>query len=204
MFGIGIDVSKSTLDLAHDGQSAAHSFSNDAEGIHQLLLMLPALGQARIIVEATGGYEMAVLEACARAGYWICRVNPRQARDFAKSMGQLAKTDRIDARVLAEMAALLHHKLRRYQDLEPWQAELLEWTRRREQVVHSIQMHRQQRAMTTVAAIRTLLDRTVASLLKELMQLDRHIERIGMPHVTAALQSVKGVARVTQATLLAK
>lgn len=204
MLGIGIDVSKATLDVAEQGQAAVAQFANDDAGIAQLLRALPPPGQVRIIVEATGGYETAVLKACAQAGYWICRVNPRQARDFAKSLGQLAKTDRIDARVLAEMAGLLHGKLQRYQDLEPWRAELVEWTRRREQVIYSIQAHRQQRAGTAIPQIRKLIDRTLAGLTRELAALDRRIEEIGTPHITPALRSIKGVARVTQATLLAR
>ena len=204
MLGIGIDVSGANLDLAFQDESVVRRFDNDVAAINELLQTLPPPDQVRIVIEATGGYESAVLQACARAGYWICRVNPRQARDFAKSMGQLAKTDRIDARVLAEMATLLHHKLKPYREVEPWRAELAEWTRRRDQVVHSIQAHRQQRTMVTVANIRKLLDRTLVSLRKELTELERHVERIAAPHITPALASVKGVARVTQATFLAK
>ena len=204
MVDIGIDVSKATLDIAQHGQSHARCFQNEVEDIERLLQALPAPGKARIVIEATGGYEAGVLSACACAGHRIYRVNPRQARDFAKSMGQLAKTDRIDARILAEMAATLHHKLQPYQEVEPWRAELAEWVNRRAQVVHAIQVQQQQRVMATNRAIRILIDRTIKNLVKERAELDRHIERIAAGHVTAALASIKGVARVTQATLLAK
>ena len=180
MFGIGIDVSALRLDVAQQGVAEVHTFDNNVEGIKKLLKALPAPGKARIIVEATGGYEQLILVTCARAGHWICRVNPRQARDFAKATGQLAKTDRIDARVLAEMATAIPHKLRPYQDLEPWRAQLAEWVRRRDQVVDSIRVHRQQRETTGIVAIHKLIDRTIANLRKELAKLDRGIERIGL------------------------
>ena len=204
MVDIGIDVSKATLDVAQHGQCRATRFHNEPADIERLLQALPAPGEVRIVVEATGGYEIGVVSACARAGHRIYRVNPRQARDFAKSMGQLAKTDRIDARILAEMAATLHHKLQPYQEVEPWRAELAEWVNRRAQVVHTIQVQQQQRVMATSRAIRILIERTIQNLVKERAELDRHIERIAAAHVTAALASLKGVARVTQATLLAK
>jgi transposase len=204
MVDIGIDVSKATLDVAQHGQSRVTRFHNEAGDIERLLHRLPASGEVRIVVEATGGYEMGVVSACARAGHRIYRVNPRQARDFAKSTGQLAKTDRIDARVLAELAATLHHKLQPYQEVESWRAELAEWVNRRAQVVHAIQVQQQQRVMTTSRAIRILIERTIKNLVKERAELDRHIERIATAHVTAALASLKGVARVTQAVLLAK
>jgi transposase len=204
MIDIGIDVSKATLDIVRHGQSRAWCFRNEGEDIERLLRTLPAPGKARIVVEATGGYEVDVLRACACAGHRIYRVNPRQARDFAKSIGQLAKTDRIDARILAEMAATLHHKLQPYQAVEPWRAELTEWVNRRAQVVHAIQVQQQQRVMATNRAIRILIERTIKNLVQERAELDRQIERIAAAHVTAALASIKGVARITQATLLAK
>jgi transposase len=204
MVDIGIDVSKAMLDVTQHGQSRVTRFLNDAADIERLLQVLPPPGKARIVVEATGGYEMGVLSACARVGHRIYRVNPRQARDFAKSMGQLAKTDRIDARLLAEMAATLHHKLQPYREIEPWRVELAEWVSRRAQVVHAIQVQQQQRVMATNRAICVLIDRTIKNLAKERTELDRQIERIAAGHVTAALASLKGVARVTQATLLAK
>jgi transposase len=204
MLGIGIDVSGKRLDLTYSQQTDVPNFSNDAQGVERLLQALPRPGSARIVVEATGGHELLVLQACARAGHQVCRVNPRQARDFAKSLGQLAKTDRIDARVLAQLAASEQHKLQRYQDQESWRAELDQWVCRRTQLVQIIQVQRQQRLMIRLAAIRKSVDRTLANLVKELKQMERQIERIGKPHLTPALQSVRGVGDVTQAVMLAK
>ena len=107
MIAVGVDVGKSFLDVAVHGEPTVQRFKNSTVGIAKLVLQLKKRAEVRIVVEATGGYEEAVLEACAAAGLWIARVNPRQARDFAKATGQLAKTDALDARILAEMVSVL-------------------------------------------------------------------------------------------------
>lgn len=103
MAAVGIDVGKANLDVAVFGEAKVLRVANTATGIRRLLQRLRGLGEVRIVLEATGGYEDAVLAACSEAGLWIARVNPRQARDFARATGQLAKTDDLDARMLAEM-----------------------------------------------------------------------------------------------------
>jgi transposase len=106
MAAVGIDVGKASLDLAVDGQSEVARYSNTPAGISKVIGRLQRLKASRIVVEATGGYEEPLLEACCDAGLWIARVNPRQVRDFARATGELAKTDAIDARLLALMARL--------------------------------------------------------------------------------------------------
>ena len=148
MTAVGIDVGKASLDVAVEGRQGVKRFANTTDGIKQLLRRLSQLQTPRVVVEATGGYEDAVLEACCDAGHWVARINPRQARAFARASGDLAKTDAIDARVLAGMARLFHDRLRRYSAPEPWQRELRDWLRRRGQVVVSLQSHKQQMALT--------------------------------------------------------
>lgn len=114
MTAAGIDVGKASLDLAVDGLAGVVRFANSRDGIGKLVARLGALGADRIVVEATGGYEEPLLEACCDAGLWIARVNPRQARDFARATGQLAKTDAIDARLLSLMARMFADRLRRH------------------------------------------------------------------------------------------
>jgi transposase len=203
VIGIGIDVSKARLDFNQDGDSKVEGFENSDEGIRQLVARLPDRQQARIVVEATGGYEKALLKACCRAGYWICQINPRQARNFAKSMGRLAKTDHIDARVLAEMAALLHAKLRSYIEAEPWRADLQAWVRRRTQITSAIQHQRQQRAACTYPTIRVGIDKTLAALNSERRAAEQEIKKLAQPHLTPALRSMRGLGPVVQASLLA-
>ncbi|MBD9369823.1 transposase [Xanthomonas sp. XNM01] len=100
MTAAGIDVGKAALDLAIDGIPGVVRFANTAQGVSKLVRRLESVPDVHIMVEATGGYEDALLEACCDAGLWVSRINPRQARDFARATGELAKTDTIDARLL--------------------------------------------------------------------------------------------------------
>src|SRR5690606_27470195 len=120
MRAAGIDVGKASLDLGFDGRPGARRFPNTPDGIAVLVRVLTAAGVERVLVEATGGYEEPVLEACCDAGLWITRINPRQARDFARATGELAKTDAIDARLLALMAGMFGDRLRRHTAPPPW------------------------------------------------------------------------------------
>jgi transposase len=202
MIGIGIDVSKASLDVMTQGKDVSQ-FSNTVEGIRSLLTFLARFSEPRIVVEATGGYELAVLAGCAEAGFWVCRVNPRQARDFARSMGQLAKTDRLDARVLAEMAGRLHDKLERYSAPSSWSQELSQWVRRRTQVVQTIQQQTQQLATVRVQAIRKGIEATLKALRRECDEIGRRLKVLLAARIPASLRSLKGLGPVVQAKLLA-
>lgn len=202
MRAAGIDVGKANLDLAVDGESAVARFANNRAGITKLVKRLAALDVERIVVEATGGYEEPLLEACCDAGLWIARVNPRQARDFARATGELAKTDAIDARLLALMARMFSDRLRRHVAPPAWQRELRDWLRRRGQVVVLIQAQKQQAAMAP-AAVRKLVARTTAALTRELTAIEREMKALIQEHASPALRSSKGLGPVFQATMLA-
>src|SRR5690242_20027337 len=139
MKAVGIDVGKAALDVAVHGEPAVRRFANTTAGIRRLMKELMGLGEVRIVLEATGGYEEALLSACTQHGLWIARVNPHQARSFAKALGQLAKTDALDAHVLAEMAHALHARMRAHVPQAAWQVELRGWLRRRHQITEAIQ-----------------------------------------------------------------
>lgn len=198
---VGIDVGKASLDLAVDGVPGVVRLANTATGIRKLVVRLSKLDEPRVVVEATGGYEDALLEACCDAGLWVCRINPRQARDFARATGQLAKTDAIDAALLALMARLFHDRIRRYQAPPPWQRELRDWLRRRGQVVVTLQAQKQQAAMAP-AAVRGLMTRTLAALKRELAAIDRTMRVLLQTHGTPALRSTKGLGPIFQASML--
>ena len=202
MTAVGIDVGKANLDLAVDGKKGVTRFANSRSGIASLIKRLRALGTARIVVEATGGYEEPLLEACCDAGLWVARVNPRQARDFARATGELAKTDAIDARLLALMARLFADRLRAHVAPPPWQRQLREWLRRRGQVVVVLQAQKQQAAMAS-STVRALTSRTIAALARELAAIDRAIKTLIQQHATPALRSGKGLGPVFQASMLA-
>ena len=96
MTAVGIDVGKASLDVAMDGRFGVPRVANSAAGIRKMVRQLASLAEPRIVVEATGGYEEPLLEACCDARLWVARVNPRQARNFARAAGDVAKTDAID------------------------------------------------------------------------------------------------------------
>ena len=203
MKGIGIDVGSDWLDVGRSDTNACLRVANDAEGIAQLLAWIATQGAVRVVVEASGGYERDVLAACAAHGVWISRINGARARDFAKGLGLLAKTDRMDARMLAQLA-LLHPRLVQALPQAPWREELRAWTQRRQQVVASLHQHRQQRSRCTVPALRALIDPTIAQLQHELATLTTRIAALAAPHVTPALNSIKGVGPTLKAGLLAQ
>lgn len=202
MTAVGIDVGKAGLDVFVDEQSGGARFANTRSGIGQLVRWLARLNAPRIVVEATGGYEEPLLDACCDAGLWVSRVNPRQARDFARATGELAKTDAIDARLLALMARLFADRLRPHVAAPAWQRELRDWLRRRGQVVTVLQMQKQQVAMAPTT-VRALVSRTIAALTRELAAIDRHMHELLKQHATPALRSGKGMGPVFQATALA-
>ena len=104
---IGIDVAKAQLDIALRPAGERWAVPNDASGIAPLVDRLQALQPTLIVLEATGGLERAATAALAAAGLPVVVVNPRQARDFARATGQLAKTDALDARALAHFADVI-------------------------------------------------------------------------------------------------
>jgi len=202
MKAVGIDVGKSCLDVAVHGETQVRRFPNTTTGVGRLMRELVRWDDVRVVVEATGGYEDAVLAACAKKGLWVARVNPRQARAFAKATGQLAKTDCLDARMLAEMAHSLHARLRVHTPLTSWQHELRGWLRRRHQVTESIQRTRQQWA-TTLPTIRSLMKKTLVALRREQAMIDRTLKQLLQTHATPAMRSSKGLGPMFQASVLA-
>jgi transposase len=202
MIAVGVDVGKANLDVGIYGESGVERFGNTSADIRRLTTQLKRRGAERIVVEATGGYEEALLESLAKAGLWVARINPRQARNFARATGQLAKTDGLDARMLAEMAAVFHARLRRHAAAEPWQLELKGWLRRRNQVTEAIICTRQQMAMS-LSTIRALMKKTLAALQRELAVIDAALKRLLGRHSTPALRSSKGLGPMFQASALA-
>lgn len=202
MTAVGIDVGKAALDVAIDGEAGVARFANTDAGIRKLMRRLAGVSDARVVIEATGGYEDALLEACCDVGVWVSRINPRQARDFARATGELAKTDAIDSRLLCLLSRLFSDRLRRYDAPAPWQRELRDWLRRRGQVVTTLQAQKQQAAMTSPAVCK-LITRTIAALKRELAAIDHEMQALLKAHTTPALRSSKSLGPIFQATSLA-
>ncbi len=115
---VGIDVAKSRLDAATRPRGEQWSTTNDADGVAALVTRLHDLQPTLVVLEATGGYERPLTAALAGAGLPVAVVNPRQARDFAKATGQLAKTDTLDARALAHFAEAVQPPARPVSDAQ--------------------------------------------------------------------------------------
>src|SRR6266436_3255322 len=133
---IGIDVAKQLLEVAAHESDYQFRCANKANAFGALIAELIALRPALIVLEASGGLERAVVAALHAAGLPVVVVNPRQVRDFAKALGQLAKTDRLDARVLAHFAAALKPPLRPIKSKEETDLDAL--TGRRGQLVEML------------------------------------------------------------------
>jgi transposase len=128
---VGIDVSKDRLDVAQRPAAAAWAVSNTEEGIQELVQRLGHLQPALVVLEATGGLETPVVAALVTAHLPTVAVNPRQARDFARATGQLAKTDAIDAGVLAHIAEAVRPDVKPFPDEATRELDAL-LTRRRQ------------------------------------------------------------------------
>jgi len=200
----GIDVSKAYLDYALYGEPHSYRVTNDPAGIAQLVQELQARSVAGIVVEATGGLELGVVTALVEAQQPVAVVNPRQARDFAKSTGKLAKTDRIDGQGLAHFGQALHPRL---YVLPTVQAQYLAGVlARRRQVVEMLTAEKN-RASSTPQALRPRIREHIAWLEQEKASLDQEVGALIQDNPAwksqdALLQSVPGVGPGLSATLL--
>jgi len=206
----GIDVSKATLELGLVDGGKTIVFEQDACGIRKLLAKLIAAGPlGAIVLEATGGLEREAALALCAAGLPVMVVNPRQAHDFAKSLGILAKTDAIDARALAQFARTLYQSDKREALLmcmpEPQQSALMILVTRRSQLVAMRVAEGNRLSGASQPAQKSI--RTVITVLnREIAKLDRGIGNALSGHFAEKiklLKGLKGVAQGTQAALMA-
>jgi transposase len=203
---VGIDVSKQHLDACWATQD--QRLDNDAAGWDVLTANFKAANVDLVVIEATGGYERGLVCALQSAGITVARVNPRQARDFAKSMGVLAKTDKVDARLLRDFADVLaRHKDRHKYITPPIDAQRLELaalTTRRRQLVdmrvaesNRLDQASSARTVRSIKSVLKALDKQIAQIDSDADDhLDRHFKE-----QRALLDSVKGVGPVTIMTL---
>jgi len=202
---VGIDVSKLALDFDCLPASAAQQFANDAAGIMGLVALLQDSGVERIVVEATGGYETAVVSALAVAKLPVVVVNPKQVRDFAKAMSHFAKTDKLDAKVLALFGERMRPPLRTLANEA--QRALADLLNRRLQLVTMRAQEKARLAMVPAVARKdieehiTWLDKRIAKL--ETTLSDRLKKSPVWCHKAELLDSVPGVGNITTFSLLA-
>lgn len=207
---VGIDVAKATVEVAISGRQKTLALSNDEAGYAALLAELSSLNVGLVLLEATGGFELACATALQLAGLAVAVVNPRQARDFARAMGYLAKTDRIDAAVLADMARTLLARADLSKLVKPLpdaqQLELQALVTRRRQLM-AMKLAEDHRMKMPGVRQRRSLNTIIKAVGREIARVDKDLQAfVGANHaeLAALLDSVKGVGKATISTLLAE
>lgn len=202
---VGIDVSKDKLDVAVLPSGECWTLDYQQKNLNELVLRLQELSPLAVVLEATGGYENLAMAVLGAAGLPLIRINPRQVRDFARSTGQLAKTDRIDALVLARFAQVLKPELRQLPDKIT--QELASLVTRRQQLQDMITAEKS-RLSTCAQAVHRQITQHIAWLQKALDRVDKDIDQAIKVNPTwreldQLQQSIKGVGPVLSRTLLA-
>ena len=203
---IGVDVSKQLLEVAVHKSDYHFRCPNDPQEFPALIAELIALQPARIVLEATGGLERPLLQALQAVGLPVVVVNPRQVRDFAKALGLLAKTDRLDARVLAHFAAAVEPPLRPIKATEDTELDAL--MGRRNQLSDMLVAEKNRRGSAATKAARADIDAHIEWLEQRLKALDKQLKDqlkscVAWQRKDEILQSVKGIGFVTSVSLLA-
>jgi transposase len=204
---VGIDVSKDRLDVHVRPSGEAFAVARDGKGLEALVERLAALDVSLVVLEATGGFETTAAAALAGAGLPLAVVNPRQVRDFARALGRLAKTDAIDAEVIALFAERVRPEARPIASQEA--SKLGALVARRRQLVEMIAMEANRRRQAADKRLARKIDRHLAFLEKELLDVDADIDTgvRASPVWRQAedlLTSVPGVGPVTARTLIAE
>jgi transposase len=202
---VGIDVAKASFDVASEPAGITLSLPQDPTGRQKLLDVLQTHAVALIVLEATGGYERELVAQLMQAGLKVVVANPRQVRDFARGIGKLAKTDRIDAAVLARFAQVVQPQPRQQPS---GQMELLaELVTRRRQLSGLLTQEYNRLPKAQHAMVRKSLQKSIRALEQQIMDLDKLIRQNiesddGLKRKDQIVQSVKGVGPGTSAMLL--
>jgi transposase len=202
----GIDVSKAYLDTATRPGRTPDRDPNDPAGIASVVSRLKPLAPALVVVEATGGLELPLVAALQVAGIPVAAINPRQARDFAKASGRLAKTDRIDAEALAHFAEAIRPEARPLPSAEVRALDAL--LSRRQQPLGMRQMESNRLGSCSDPTVRAGLERHIAWLGAEAAEADRRLAEAvkaspAWRERDELLRSIPGLGPVTSLTLMA-
>jgi transposase len=203
---VGIDVSKGRLDVCEGEQGEAWEVGNDAKGIARLVERMQALQPELIVLESTGGLEWAAMTELYSAGLAVALVNPGRVKDFARSIGLLAKTDKLDARLLARFAEAVKPNATRLPDEQ--EKHLIGLVSRRRQLLEML-VAEQNRLNSARLSSRVNLEEHIRWLQKALDDLDKEIQTYVRQSElwkdkAERMQSIPGVGPVTSSTLLAE
>jgi transposase len=205
MVNVGIDVSKERLDVAVRPSGERLSMANDEEGRVQLRKRLSKLKPERIVLEPTGGYEAHVVQVLVTAKLPVVVVNARQVRQFAQATGRLAKTDRIDADVLAHFAEAVKPEIREIPDETHRELEALVGRRRQLVDMRAAELKRKQ---SSPEVVHPSIDAVIDVLTKQIDDVDDNLQRVvrSVPAWRDAQErntSAPGVGRVLSSTMTA-
>lgn len=203
---VGIDVSKKTLDVHVLPHARSHVFVYDPHGLQLLVAELTALAPTLVVLEATGGLQLRAAADLTAAGLTVAVVNPRPVRDFARSIGQLAKTDRLDAQAIARFAAAVRPEPRPLPNEQ--RRMLIDLVTRRRQLVE-MRVSEKLRRDAMAPALRQRLDDHLDWLAQAIAELDRQIQDAVRNSElwrddAALLTSVPGVGPQTAAMMIAQ
>jgi transposase len=204
---VGIDVSKKFWDVCLLPSGETAKLPADGTGLDRLRELLQSNGRCMVVVEATGGYEQRLVAELIDAGYDVARVNPAQVRNFARALGQLAKTDRIDARVLALYGDKVHPRL--CQKLPENQAELDALVARRRQLVQMKTSEQNRLHQSQVRKVRKSVSHMLDQLREQIDEVDTEIAELIEDNDdwnarVQQLTTVPGVGPVTSRTIVAE
>jgi transposase len=202
---VGIDVAKESFEVASDPARLSLSLPNDPEGRQDLLKALRTHRVVLVVLEATGGYERNLVADLLQGGWKVVVANPRQVRDFARGVGQRAKTDRIDASILATFGRLVQPQPRPQPADQA--VDLAELVTRRRQLAGLLTQESNRLPMARQASVRKSLQKVIRTLEQQIVDVDAlirdHIESDdGFRHKDEILQSFKGIGPGTSAMLL--
>lgn len=203
----GIDVSKHNLDVALDNLSSVKTFDYSTAGLQRLTEFLEQHAPQRVCLEATGGLERPLVEHLQARGFHVAVVNPRQIRDFARARNQLAKTDAIDARLIAQFAERMQPRVT--PPLDEFRRKLLDLTSRRRQVRHMLVQEQNRLGTTVDQDARRMIRQALRLYEKQRLSLDERIATLiernaQLQSQAKLLRSVPGIGPATVGTLLAE
>jgi transposase len=202
----GIDISKRHFDLHLNPQDQSYHFENTTSGIRRCVKLLAEHQPQLIVMEATGGYETDLAVTLHKAGLPVVVVNPRQIRHFAKAVGQLAKTDKIDAEIIARFAAQVRPPLREFLDDKARKLKALVARKNQLVAMHVAERNRLEHAVDQ--AIVRSIKRSLKNLERQIEQLEQHLldtiaQDEELQHKADLLDSAPGIGPATAALLVA-
>jgi len=203
---VGIDVAKDWLDVAEGAEAKPWRVSYDEAGLNSLIARLSAAKPELIVLEATGGYESELAIALEAAGLPVVIMNPKRVREFARSKGQLAKTDSLDARILADFGQSVRPQLRPLPDAAT--RELRALVRRRQQLQEMLTAEKSRERLAT-PAVRRHIEESQVYLQSQLKAVEKELEQLICANTAwlaedKLLRGIKGVGKVLAVTMLAE